>query len=237
MKIPTTQLWLGEYDLLTRKVYDFAAGIFGADKQDLIVARQFYHMSWFTPEKNNYTKADIEPIFHRTSFALDAEECHLIILEHADMLSAVCANMLLKLLEEPPAGYHFILLAQRLDAIVSTIQSRSIITDYGFQQKSIHADFVQFLKNPVRGNHLQVMQEFEKAKMTEYESKLLIDQLFAHWAKEYMAALQKNDTIAAKRADRMVRICQYSLEYPPMPGSSKIFWRNVYVLMAMEKIT
>ncbi len=234
MKISSTQLWLGEHDLLVQKVYGFAASLFGEQHRDSIIARQFHGMSWFTPEKNQYNKADLEPLFYKTSFKLGVDDCHLIILEHADMLSSACANSLLKLLEEPPIGYYFMLLAQRLDALLPTIQSRAIITDYGFEQRQAgHELFMQLFTNPVAGNHLQVMQEFEKAKMTEYQARFLIDQLFAYWAKQHANGIKECDDVCIKRADRMMRVCYHAFDHPPMPGSTKMFWRNVYLLMSL----
>jgi hypothetical protein len=231
--IPTTQLWIGQHEALVQKVYDYATTLFGSEKNALIVDRQFHRIRWFYPEKNQYTKAELESVFYQTSFALDPEEYQIIIFEQADTFSTSCANMLLKLLEEPPIGYHFILLAQRLDAILPTIQSRSVITDFGFQQKESFDAFLNFFKNPVSGNHLQIMQEFERAKITEYQTRLLIDQLIAYWSREHIQALQRSDTGAVKRSDRMLRICQHALDYPPMPGSTKIFWRNIYLFMSL----
>lgn len=233
MNIPTTQLWLGEHNFLLQKTYAYATSLFGIDKKELIIARQFHKINWFAPEKNQYTKADLEPIFYQTSFALDPQEHHLIILEHADMLTSACANMLLKLLEEPPIGYHFILLAQRIDTILPTIRSRSIITDYGFEQKSQCEHFLHFFKNPRPGNHIQVMQELEKIKITEYQSRLFVDQLLTYWSDQYIRALKEQNSVALKRSDRMMRICQHALEHPPMPGSNKIFWRNIYLFMTL----
>ena len=64
-------------------------------------------------------------------------------------LNAATANKLLKVLEEPPAGYKFILLAENLNSIPITIVSRSHIiktTDNNEQDTSKHALFKYFTK-------------------------------------------------------------------------------------------
>jgi DNA polymerase III subunit delta' len=51
--------------------------------------------------------------------------CHRwILVEDAHRLHGASANMLLKTLEEPPAGTHFILVTHRPDAVLQTIRSR-----------------------------------------------------------------------------------------------------------------
>jgi DNA polymerase-3 subunit delta' len=51
--------------------------------------------------------------------------CHRwILVEDAHRLNGPSANMLLKILEEPPAGTHFILVTHRPEAMLPTIRSR-----------------------------------------------------------------------------------------------------------------
>jgi DNA polymerase-3 subunit delta' len=51
--------------------------------------------------------------------------CHRwILVEDAHRLNGASANMLLKTLEEPPAGTHFLLVTHRPDAMLPTIRSR-----------------------------------------------------------------------------------------------------------------
>jgi DNA polymerase-3 subunit delta' len=54
-----------------------------------------------------------------------APGCHRwILVEDAHRLNGASANMLLKTLEEPPAGTHFLLVTHRPDAVLQTIRSR-----------------------------------------------------------------------------------------------------------------
>lgn len=51
--------------------------------------------------------------------------CHRwILVEDAHRLNGASANMLLKILEEPPAGTHFLLVTHRPEAMLQTIRSR-----------------------------------------------------------------------------------------------------------------
>jgi DNA polymerase-3 subunit delta' len=58
---------------------------------------------------------------HRTA----APGCHRwVLVEDAHRLNAASANMLLKTLEEPPSGTHFLLVTHRPEAVLPTIRSR-----------------------------------------------------------------------------------------------------------------
>jgi DNA polymerase-3 subunit delta' len=58
--------------------------------------------------------------------------CHKwIIIEDAHRLNKASANILLKILEEPPAGSHFILLTHRPDSALPTIRSRAERVAFG----------------------------------------------------------------------------------------------------------
>ena len=84
---------------------------------------------WLTPEKS-YTLPQLQPIFETISLQLAPDEHFFFIIEHADALTPACANSLLKVMEEPPTGYHFLLLAERQDTILPTIRSRAVISSF-----------------------------------------------------------------------------------------------------------
>ena len=45
---------------------------------------------------------------------------YFFVIQKADLLTLACSNRLLKPIEEPPAGYHFIFLSESLDQIIPT---------------------------------------------------------------------------------------------------------------------
>jgi len=64
---------------------------------------------------------------HETSFEGGRRLCVILGAEH---LNVKTANSLLKILEEPPPGVHFILTAERLSSVLPTITSRSAIVRF-----------------------------------------------------------------------------------------------------------
>lgn len=229
-----TQLWVGNHEKLINKAYVYAGEFFGVENEARIRSRQFYGVFWLSPEKNAYTRADLEPLFEKIAFALGHEESCVVVIEHADLLSGSCANSLLKILEEPATGYHFILLAEHRDSVMPTIQSRALITEFFSSETSdLFSTFLTFFKNPVPGNHIHVMQELERVKMTESQARKAVDQLYQYWVDRYKKALVAGDDVASKKADRMMRVCVHASESPPMPGSVKLFWKNIYLLMTL----
>ena len=59
----------------------------------------------------------------------------------------------------------------------------------------------------------------------------MLDLLLNHWLKEAKSAIQENNQEKYGVAQTKVKILKQALEYAPMPGSSKIFWRNLYLQM------
>lgn len=59
----------------------------------------------------------------------------VVILEHAEGLQESSRNALLRLLEDPPAGVHLMLLARRPDALIATLRSR--LREYALRERSI----------------------------------------------------------------------------------------------------
>ena len=63
------------------------------------------------------------------------ESRKVVILEHAEGIRESSRNALLRLLEEPPAAVHLILLTRRSDALIATLRSR--LREYALRQRSI----------------------------------------------------------------------------------------------------
>jgi DNA polymerase-3 subunit delta' len=186
-------------------------------------------MRWLEPE-NNYTVAHLEPIFKTISFALDPGQQFFFVLERADMLSTTCANSLLKSLEEPPPGYHFILLAQRRDTILPTISSRCVITV--FQEQGIQAQpalYKYFATCTPLAKITEFGRELDRTKITEREALDLVDLLYSYWAAYFKKALAENAGQQIEQAGQVIQVLEQARHYSPMPGSSKIFLRNLFL--------
>jgi hypothetical protein len=131
-------------------------------------------------------------------------------------------------MEEPPDGYHFMLLAQQRENILPTIRSRCTINllSSDYEQTSDNALFKYFTQ--LRASPAEFLKELELSKINEQEAMQLLDEIFAYWLKQYKATILEpsNSKTAIEITVSHIRT---ALEMPPMPGSSKIFLKNLYL--------
>jgi len=187
---------------------------------------QHHAIIWCTPTANNYTLADIDALLEQIKFALDADQHVFIVIAHADRLPPACANRLLKTLEEPAPGYHFILCTQSAEAILPTIQSRCIIQhfDHAASTPALWDYFVTAHADPV-----SFLQALQTTQMTEHELYQLINELSVYWNKKYLECIKvgKSTELVESKLD----ILNNALQQQLAPGSSKIVLRNLYLLL------
>lgn len=198
------------------------------------VNRKIHHnIIWLEPE-NYYVTSDLEPVFKAAAFGLGEGEHFFFVISKAQQLSQVCANSLLKLIEEPPRGYHFILTAQTKERILPTISSRCIVYNYAAESQadSIFLPFFNKLDNPEFERFNQVLQS---AKIIDSDVTSLLDQIYSFWMTTLKSSIQKQDENHSRIAQRILAmIDQYRIE-TLMPGSGKIFLRNLYMQFMMIK--
>ena len=231
------QLWFGYHQDLLEHTQTFLQSVLCRNKCGIchtcqnIRQQQHHSIMWLTPEKN-YTIAQIQPIFETISLQLAPDEQFFFVIEHADALTPTCANSLLKVMEEPPTGYHFLLLAERQDDILPTIRSRAVITSF-----YKHGDVAQ--EHPLlayfNGIKPQIprdfLQDLDRAAISERESVDLTDHLLGFWMRSLNDGLRKRNRKTIQQSKRMVHIFKDALLKPPMPGSSKLFWKNLFLRM------
>ena len=96
----------------------------------MIIERAFYPPEMFTPPKNETQQVSIEQIrtivLAHAAYPAHEGRARVFILRRAEELSVAAANALLKTLEEPRNGTHFILLTARADRLLNTIRSRTL---------------------------------------------------------------------------------------------------------------
>ncbi len=190
--------------------------------------QQHESMLWLYPEKQ-YAIDDLKVIFSTISFALEHDQHFFFVLQKADLLTITCANALLKSLEEPPAGYHFILLAQRLEQILPTIQSRCLIENLHSTESSPLAPLAPFFTTTTFHDPVAFSKELDASNPSEWESLALLDQLIVYWADQYKKGIVNADASKRKQAEQMMAHLKKALSQPPMPGSSKLFWKNLFL--------
>lgn len=236
------QIWYGKHDDLIIRVITYLQKILCSQQGCTrcitckhIEEKQHHAIVWIAPEKN-YTLDDIQPIFSTIAFALGEDDHFFFILQKADFLTPTCANSLLKSIEEPPAGYHFILLAERQEQILPTIRSRCIAqTFYSAMPLSISPLFEYFsTQGPTQAQ--EFLSALEQSKINERESTELIDSLLSHWITQFKNALMNNDETKSAIAQQMILTLKTAATHPPMPGSSKIFWKNLFLQIKTKAI-
>ena len=193
-----------------------------------IIEKQHYGTLWIEPEKR-YTLDAIEIIFKRTALALDADQSCFFVVTRADFLNAACANSMLKLVEEPPPGYHFIFLAERPAQVLPTIRSRC--TQKTFTQKGDDSQLPPLVQQFMRldADPLAFSKEIASCSMTEQECVMYLDELLAYWIAVYKRTLQSDNLQQQTTAKAMVTVFKNALKHPPAPGSAKLFWKNLFL--------
>ncbi len=189
------------------------------------------YIIWICPEKD-YTIDEVDVIFDKIRFALEDNEQFFFVLEKAQTLNPATANRLLKVLEEPPRGYVFILLTTNKNAILPTIRSRSYIIELGAatrgEQNSLYLDPVmEYLVVPSKlDDPVGFEQELKKKKFSENEVVQLSFDLLEYLTQKI--AQNPNDTAWAYAAIETVKD---HLHTPPGPGSAEFFLKRLFLHM------
>lgn len=233
--IPPAQLWLGSNAVLATHIEQYlqkqlclVKGCNCCHTCNSIIKRQHSLLLWLTPEKNTYTVNQIEEI--RRQLTLLTDKPFFIIIENADQLSRTCANSLLKSLEEPPLNYYFILLAYRPELLLPTITSRCVVKNFSCTTTNIpFLNYFKQLKQPSGSSLIQIGYDIDNSGITEYESRALLDNLLDYWTNQYAQAHITNNPELQRSCERILNILTQSQEQLPMPGSSKYFWRSLYL--------
>lgn len=181
-----------------------------------IQEKQHHSVMWLTTERA-YTLEDLDSLFETLAFTNDENQLFFFIITHADRLNAACANRLLKSVEEPPAGYHFIFLATQLNNVLPTIRSRCMITTMQAVARQENNPFISFFTTD-HADPLTFMQILESSALSEHESSEFVDQLLDYFSKT-----------AGQSSLQRITLLQSALTRHPMPGSTKIFWRNLFL--------
>ena len=185
-------------------------------------------LAWLKPTKD-YTVDDLEPLFRTISLSLEDDQTFFFVLEHAERLTQATANRLLKIFEEPPTGYHFILLTDNLNALLPTIISRSEVITLTQQTASTPHPLLEYF---LRGAPLNAVLDFEqflqRNKLADSESIQLCDDLFEQFSVKCSTAILTNDTEQQYLID-ITKFLQQAMAMPPQSGSSELFWKNLWV--------
>lgn len=191
-----------------------------------IVAHQHHAVIWIEPEKAQYGSAQVEAILEEAAFMLDEGEKRFIVITQADCFTLSAAHRLLKVMEEPPRGYYFILLAENKERILPTIISRALVTEFVQEHGENRTElFALFTKNSDL-NFYQATQIIEKAQLNDHEAQAFAYDVLNY----YVQRLRKSDQNPSEGADFfLIKRIQEFLKNSPMPGSAKIFLRTLFL--------
>lgn len=155
---------------------------------------------WLTTDKS-YVKSDMESIAQATTYKRYSHDYFFIVLTCAHLLNTSSAHTLLKLLEEPPDGYRFILTTQFLHHILPTIRSRSIIHYVNTnEQQQLHplAQLLITKISPVAIQH--IVKEYEQ--LTAEQMNAIVYQASEYIIKQQPRKQQLNHASQLNNADR-----------------------------------
>jgi hypothetical protein len=142
-----------------------------------IANQQSPAVTWIQPT-GEYVLETLDPLFNTIQYLLEPGAAHIFILDDAHLLSTVCANKLLKVVEEPPTGYSFIFLTADYQALLPTIQSRSIIL---YQAPGTHSSehaLLEFFIDPEKQNDAASFDTFLRNEpLTLYHARTVVQQL------------------------------------------------------------
>lgn len=224
-------LLLGSTEHVEAKTYEILQDAFCPQKGcntcticNQILQRRHHGMRWLTPE-GQFKVDQLDIIFDTICYSLDEGQHFFFILERADVLNGAAANSLLKSLEEPPAGYHFILLTPWQEGVLSTIISRCVTIACGGQSEKQH-NLVRFF-TLLQPNMYEFAKEVDKAKPNDKEVFDIFDTVYHHFVNKYKQACITG--IDSETYQRILDRLDIIRAYPPMPGSGKIFLKNLFL--------
>lgn len=238
MNIPPAQLWVGPHQELVSKTIDYLQqqlcknkGCYTCASCRAIAQQQHHAVTWLAPEKQ-YTLDALKPITSTMAFSLEEDQHHFFVMQQADALTPTCANSLLKSIEEPPRGYHFLLLTHRPQELLPTIKSRCVMQTLQAESSApAHKNLFAIFSSCSPMQPAAFLKELEQANIHERESVELLDQLLVHWIKVSKKAVADTDDVAYQQAMRVIELLKEAICMPPMPGSSALLWKNLFLLI------
>ncbi len=234
----TAYLYIGRHEqtydaviLFLKKIFCKKNNCMNCVDCNLIVTKQHPSIVWFYPD-NKYVLDDFDILLKKISFMLEDNSQFFFIIDQAEALSVACSNALLKIIEEPPYGYHFIFIANHTQSILPTIQSRCIIQNIynknSFVAENKYAKFFIEKYDP---------QDFllSLSKDTVLESDVfdLIDYLIDYYTQKL---IQKRASGSLNDYDffmNLLNFLQNAVQHKIMPGSGKIFLKEFFLYKDM----
>lgn len=197
--------------------------------------QQHHAIFWLSPERR-YTKDHITEIKRHVSFERTSRDDFYIILQHAQRLSPVCCNALLKLLEEPPPRYHFYLLTTKLKPLLATLRSRCNILYLNAESDVDHEELINILTRKQPCTPHQFARFLTEQTPPNENASSILACIATAWAEQHKNALRHNQYDTAVKIKELLFIINKYTLLLPMPGSDKLFWRNLFLQINQKNI-
>jgi hypothetical protein len=231
---PPVQLWIGQTHSLKQEVIaaikkelcKSAKGCATCTSCKQIIRSQHPQLLMLEPTGDSYTIDQIDELLHKTTFLTEPDERIWCAILEAHALSSACANRLLKTLEEPPRGWHFILAAAHKESLLPTIISRCVIIKHLAKETAEESALLTALSPQNNCTPQDFFVLLEKNEYNNQETSRLLKELTRLWIHQELTA--ETPTLKAE-AQKMVRILTQQLDNLPMPGGEKLFWRNLFL--------
>ncbi len=191
-----------------------------SNDKELVEKQLHPQVRWISPEKRFYKKSELEALLAETK--QQQLKPLIFVITNAELLQDQAANSLLKILEEPPHNSIFILTTSNEQQILPTIRSRLTSHELDSENSSRETSplFDLFTTLPIK-SFVELHNLLNKQEIDDIQSLKTLDTLIAYWHQQ-----DKNQEPNAKK---MLKILLYFAQKPPMPGSSKLFWRTIYM--------
>lgn len=241
-----TQLFVGKQELLSEKTEQFLQEQFCKNKAAQntencfcnecrkIKNHQHELIVFINPEKD-YTVKDLDIIFEKANLALDQNQKFFFILQQAQTLSSTCANKLLKILEEPPVGYNFILQTNNPNLILPTILSRCHILNFA-KSNELESDYeaeysslTSFFYNQNLDNPAEFEKELRKLELSDSQSIEILNCMISFYAKKILDHYKTGTENKIAYFEKVYEFLNEKLRKPPQSGSSVLFWKSLYI--------
>jgi hypothetical protein len=191
--------------------------------------RQHHSIVWISPEKD-YTVDDVDIIFDRIRFSLDPDQRFFFVLDNVQTLNTAAANRLLKVLEEPPRGYHFVLLTTNIESLLPTIVSRCYVTELAHiksshQSVQQHPLLAYFFDPAKRHDPFGFEAVLKEQALNDTQSIDLVNLMMASVVDRMRTELEERRAYSTC----VLNFLMQELKHPPQSGSADLFWKNLFL--------
>tara|TARA_B100000674_G_C37941612_1_gene962876 strand:+ start:286 stop:1053 length:768 start_codon:yes stop_codon:yes gene_type:complete len=186
--------------------------------------------TWLEPQ-TSYTIDQIDEVIKSVQFTLDAQEFRFFIFTQAEALTTTCCNRLLKTIEEPHHGYHFIFLTDRPQELLPTLKSRCFTKTLQSQSiQHVYHDILEPFITYKFNKPIQFLKLIDKQNIKETATKEIIDLLIEHFYKKLKQTAQESSNHQDLHGYiDIILLLKQALLQLPVQGSSKLFWKNLYL--------